>query len=604
VYQFIGKLSGINVLFDPDWRGVQIPVDLNGVTLMEALRITALQSHTFWRPVTPNTIYVAQDTPQKRRELEQNVVKTFYLANLSATTELQDVVNTLRTIMDQPAPKLIQVASQGAVVIRGTPDQVALAEKLVSDLDKARPEVIVEVAVMQITRQKIHDIGILPPTSATVQLQPNITTTNTTGTGTTSGTTSGTTTPTPGSINLNRLGNLGAKDFVVTIPQASANLLFTDSQTKLIQNPQIRALDGQKASLKIGERVPVATGSFSSSTAVVSALVNTQFQYIDVGVNVDITPTVHSGGEVTLKLAMDISAVDSHVSIGGIDQPVIGQRKIEHTIRLKEGEVNLMGGILEDQDIKSLSGYPWISSVPILKYLFSSEHSDKRQNEIVFALIPHIVRSQDLTSTNLRALDVGTASSIQLRPTAQPVAGPETPAPGGGAQPPATTPPPAGTPEPAPAPAPGASTAPAQPQGIALSFNPPRTSVRVGQTFMVDLVANGAQDLFSVASQLQYDSARLQLVNISNGGFMTQQGQQAVALVHRDEPASGMVQITANRPPNSGGVSGQGPVLTLTFTAKAEGQAGIAISRARLKDAGDRDISVSGTPAVVEINKK
>jgi general secretion pathway protein D len=107
-----------------------------------------------------------------------------------------------------------------------------------------------------------------------------------------------------------------------------------------------------------------------------------------------------------------------------------------------------------------------------------------------------------------------------------------------------------------------------------------------------------------VASQLQYDSARLQLVNISNGGFMTQQGQQAVALVHRDEPASGMVQITANRPPNSGGVSGQGPVLTLTFTAKAEGQAGIAISRARLKDAGDRDISVSGTPAVVEINKK
>src|SRR5205807_1640518 len=185
-----------------------------------------------------------------------------------------------------------------------------------------------------------------PPTSATVTLQPNVTQTTTTaqgnsGAGGTVTQTSGNSTN--GSINLNRLGNLNATDFQVTIPPATATLLFNDSQTKLIQNPQIRAVDGQKASLKIGERVPVATGSFQPGIGGVgiNPLVNTQFQYLDVGVNIDITPHVHAGREVTLKISMDISSVTGQSNIGGISQPIIGQRKIEHEIRLKEGEVNL-----------------------------------------------------------------------------------------------------------------------------------------------------------------------------------------------------------------------------------------------------------------------
>ena len=135
-------------------------------------------------------------------------------------------------------------------MVRGTPDQIALAEKLVGDLDKAKSEVIVEVAVMQISRDKIRTLGISPPTSASVALQNNINTT--TGTGTTTGAT--TTTGTPNQINLNRLGNLNATDFTVTIPAATATALFSDSSVKLIQNPQIRAVDGQKASLKIGDK--------------------------------------------------------------------------------------------------------------------------------------------------------------------------------------------------------------------------------------------------------------------------------------------------------------------------------------------------------------
>src|SRR6202030_3915927 len=211
IYQTVGQLAGINVLFDPDYTPRQIKVELNGVTLEEALQITALESKTFWRPVTLNTIFVAQDNPAKRKELEQSVLKTFYLTNLSAPTELQDVVNAIRAVLD--VQRVQQLLSQNALIVRGTPDQIALAEKLVEDLDKARPEVIIDIAVMQISKDKSRTLGFSPPTSATVALQSNInnTTTTTTSTGTT--TTPTTTGSSTGGINLNTLGNLNATDF-------------------------------------------------------------------------------------------------------------------------------------------------------------------------------------------------------------------------------------------------------------------------------------------------------------------------------------------------------------------------------------------------------
>ena len=215
----------------------------------------------------------------------------------------------------------------------------------------------------------------------------------------------------------------------MTIPAATANFLMSDSSSKLIQQPQIRASDGQKASLKIGERVPVATGSFQPGIGGVgiNPLVNTQFNYIDVGVNIDITPHVHGLDEVTLKLAMDISAVDSYQNIGGIQQPVIGQRKIEQEIRLKEGEVNILGGILENTQTKSLSGIPGLASDSALQVsVRRGEHKEVKDNEIVFILIPHIVRAQDLNDSNMKAIDVGTANTISLHhgmtPGARPAA--------------------------------------------------------------------------------------------------------------------------------------------------------------------------------------
>src|SRR5271165_139263 len=178
IYETIGKLAGINVLFDPDYTSRRIKVELNGVTLQEALEITALESKTFWRPVTPNTIFIAADTPAKRKELEQSVIRTFYLTNLSQQNELQDLVNIMRTLLD--TQRLQQFVSQQAIVIRGTPDQIALAEKLIDDLDKSRPEVVVDVVIMQVQRNKLRDLGITPPTTASVSLIDNTNTSTST----------------------------------------------------------------------------------------------------------------------------------------------------------------------------------------------------------------------------------------------------------------------------------------------------------------------------------------------------------------------------------------------------------------------------------------
>ena len=598
VYRTIGQLAGINVLFDPDYTPRPIKVELNGVTLEDALEITSLESKTFWRPVTPNTIFVAADNPAKRKELEQSVLKTFYLTNLSQPTELQDVVNAIRAVLD--VQRVQQLLSQNALVVRGTPDQIALAQKLVSDLDKARPEVVIDIAVMQVSKDRSRTLGLNPPTSATVQLQNNLNTTTTT--------TTGTTTPTSGTggINLNSLANLTAENFQVTIPAANLSAVMGASDTKLLQNPQIRALDGQKASLKIGDRVPVATGSFQPGIGGVgiNPLVNTQFQYLDVGVNIDITPRVHANGEVTLKMSMDVSAVTGQQNIGGISQPIIGQRKIEHEIRLKDGEANLLGGIMEDQQTKQLTGIPGLAQIPILKYLFGQTTQDHSENQIVFAIVPHIIRASDVNELNQRAIDIGTATSIELHRASRPATPNPTSATAQPGQNGSASIVPAGQAPSQPANRPqsiqpaGQNNSPGA--NASFLFDPPTVQTEKGNTFAVNLLISGAQNVYSVPVQLNYDPKMLQLVNVSNGGFLSQDGQ-VVTLVHREDESLGQSTITASRPSGAGGVSGQGAVVTVTFMAKTSGQTPLTITRGGARDPGLQAITVNGAQASVTV---
>lgn len=614
-YETIGKLAGINVLFDPDYTSRRLTIKLKSVSLQEGLDIVALESRTFWRPVTPNTIFVAQDTQAKRRELEQNVVKTFYLGNVSGPTDLQDIVNAIRTVLE--VQRIQQIPSQSAIVIKGTPDQLALASKMIDDIDKSKPEVIVDVWVAQVRRDKLRTLGITPPQTATVALQGTNTTTPTgTGTGTTTSSSSG-------PINFNDLQHLNSTNYAVSIDSVKAQALFSDADTKILQNPKIRATDNEKATLTIADKIPIATGSFGTplgiGTGVGSVGVNTQFTYTDVGVKMEITPRVHPDGQITLKTSMEISNLNGSQTIGGITQPIISTRKVEHTIRLMDGETNLLGGIMEVQDTSTTGGTPFLGQIPILKYLFSTTTKEHITNELVFLLVPHIVRKQELNDLNRRAFDVGTGSGIDLRMAGkQPTPSPATPAvvataapqqPAGPATPPrqpASTVPPQQTPaqQPPQNVAPQSTPAPQQtlkPGQVGLRLDPGTLQQQVGSTFSMTIALSHGEDIASVPIQISYDPRLFQFVKVTNGDFLAKDGQN-VALVYRDDATTGKLQITAQRTPGAQGISGDGTVFNLTFTAKSKGTGVISISVPGARNSKNQPMDVLGSQTTVTVN--
>lgn len=634
IYETIGKIAGINVLFDPDYTSRRLSVDLHDVSLQQALDIVALESRTFWRPVTPNTIFVAADNTGKRRELEQSVIKTFYLGNVATATDIQDVVNTIRTILE--VQRVQQVPSQNAIVVRGTPDQLALTQKIIDDVDKSKPEVVVDVVVAQVRRDKVRQLGILPPQTATVALQgTNTTTTTPSGSGSGTGTTTTTTSNGTG-LNFNDLQHLNSTNYSFTVSPLTAQAIFNDSNTKILENPQIRAADGIKASLNVGDRIPIATGSFGTPLGIgtgVGALgVNTQFQYIDVGVTIEITPHVHPDGEISLKATLTISNQTGTATIGGISQPIISQRKIDHEIRLKDGEANLLAGILEDQVTLNTAGWPFFSKIPLLKYLFSQEDKERHTNEVVFLLVPHIVRGQMLSRLNMKAVDVGTGTGIDLRPENKPANKPQPSNPA--ATPPSATAPtqpvvppstflppqqqaPATQPQTAapgqpqsivmtPSPAqPEASAtskpSPGTPGGLSLKLDPSAITPTLGSSFNVSVQLSGGQDIAGVSLQITYDPKVLQFVQVTNGEYLGRDGQSA-PVVNRNDPAAGTLTISAQRPAGAPGISGDGSVFNVMFAAKARGLSGIVIVGSGARTSQNQMLQAQGSQANVTVN--
>ncbi len=637
IYQAIGKAAGLNVIFDPDYTSRRIAVEFTNVSLDAALRILGTQAGTFYKPVTDNTIFVAQNNQQKRQQLDNVAVQTFYLSNAATQADQNELLTALRNVLSQDT-KIFLVPSQNAIVMRSTPDQLLLTQELLNNLDRPHSEVVVDVAVLEVNRERTRNLGItLPQTfSITPQIANGTTTATNTAAGTTTGNTVGTSTNTgtsgTTSLTLNSLRNLTGANFAVSLGQASVTALLNDSDTRILQNPRIRATDGQRAQLKIGQRIPIATGSFSSgaSTGIVSALVNTQFTYLDVGVNIDITPTVHADREITLKMTIDISNQANVVNISGVNQPIIGQRKIEQVIQLKEGEPSILAGILTRQESNQLAGTPGLSDIPILKRLFSTVSRDKTQDEVVFLLIPHIVREPLVTRMNTRAIDTGTGQSIELRREALP-----DPLPAADTSASMTTGAfqqqraPAGSPltaaqaasamigqvgnENTPAaqraqaalnnpvaamlPQQAAPTAGGTP--VSFTMTPTAASQTVGSTFQMAVVAAGAKDLYAVPVQVQFNPALLSLVNVDSGEFLGRDGQ-AVAVVHRDE-GNGLVTISVSRPPAVRGVDGQGSICVLTFKANAAGDATVSLSKVGAKDSAQTSLPAVGSSATVHI---
>ncbi len=411
VFDTIGKLAGLTVIYDPDFSPRRIAVDLNNLTLEQALEVTCLESKSFYKAITENIIMVIPDQAQKRHENEEEVLKTFYLSNTVTPQDLTEIVTGLRQFFD--LKRIQQVNSQNAIIIRATPDILTLVAKVLDDVDKAKPEVVIQVEVLEARTDRLRTLGVLPGQSASIAINPNATTT----------TGGSSTTTTTNNITFNTLKTLNANDYSVTLPNFTANAVMTDTFTKIIQNPEVRSIDGQEAILKIGDRIPIATGSFGTgvgvggvgTTGLVSPLVNTQFQYQDVGVQIHITSRVHPNHEISLKTKIEVSSVTGTSTTGGISQPIISQRIAEEEIRLMDGQANILGGLIQRTDSKTLNGWPGLAKIPVLRYLFSSDNVEHQEDEVLIVLIPHIVRLPEWTRENLRGIYSGSDQNIQVK---------------------------------------------------------------------------------------------------------------------------------------------------------------------------------------------
>jgi len=605
LFTTVGNLAGINVLFDPEFKPTandKQSIELTGVTLTEALDYLAIITKTFWKPLSANTIFVTQDTTTKRRDYEEQVMKVFYLTNVTTPQELQEIVTAVRSVAD--IQRLFVYNAQNAIIARGEADRIALAEKIIHDLDKPKSEVVVDVLVLQVSSDMTRTLGaalsslnipinfaprssISTPSSSTGTASTSTPTSNTTGTGTAStGTAS---TSTAASIPLAYIGKINTEDFSTVLPSGTLQAVLSDSGTHVLQSPELRSVDNQKATLKIGEKEPIASGSFQSGVAGVGVnpLVNTQFTFIDVGVNVDLTPKVHDNGEISMHVEVEISSVQSYVDLGGIQQPIIAQQKVIHDIRMKDGEVNLLAGLKQVQDSTTVSGIPGLSSIPVIKWLFSSKTISKSSQELVIALIPHIVRRPDYTEEEMRGIAVGNATVVKLNyaPEKQPAAEPAQKSavpPAAGTSPAGLVTPPAANPPAAPpvtapqANGPPSPTPPAPAAAPTVSFVPDHYETIMGQSFNVNLTMANATDLFSAPLQIKYDPKVLKLTDVVQGNLMSTDGQQAT-FTKNIQNDIGEADITLNRLPGTGGVTGSGMLVTLSFTTLARDTTSISV---------------------------
>ncbi len=586
MFETVGKLAGINVIFDPEYQqGAtrNYSVDLANTTLEESLEYLSLMTKSYWKPLSSNAIFVTNDNIAKRRDHEENVVRVFYLNNVNSIQELQEAVVTVRSALE--VRRMFTYNPQNAIVVRGTVDQMLLVEKLLADLDKPKAEIVIDVIVMETATGRTRDLIATLASGTTPGLNATIS-------------------PTLGGINavaakdavtsaltLPKLKNLTTKDFSVSLPSYLLSAVMADRSTSVKQSPQIRMADGMKGSLRVGDKVPTASGSFQPGigSVGVSPLVNTQFQMIEVGVNVDITPRVVSEDEVYMHVEIEISNVKERIDIGGIKQPVIGQRKVIDDLRVREGEMSIIGGLVQYQDNKTTSGVPGLMNIPGLRRLFSSESIDRSQSELVIALVPHIVRSSDITASNLKGVASGFDQVLRVQ---------QTPRKDSGA--PSTMP--AATPV-------DSGTAPQIPDGprmkpaaapVKLSFQPNGVVTKAGSPIVVSLHVEGADDLASTPMKIKYDPKRLKLDAVTPGAFLGSDGQRPnfKENVRNDD---GEATITLSRLPGSKGLTGTGAILGLTFTTLMPGNTTVSVLEPSLKTSEDRPVPANSPSLNVEI---
>ncbi|MBI2834782.1 MAG: hypothetical protein HYX76_10205 [Acidobacteria bacterium] len=413
VFTAFARFADINVVFDPAFRDSAITIDLRNSSFEDALTSVATSTRNFYRVTAPRTITIIPDSPGKRREYEEEVVRTFYLSN----ADLKETIDLLRIVVD--ARRVAPVAATNAITIKDTPERIEAAARVIRAIDKARPEVIIDVELLEVDRTRLREFGlqIASPGSAGVDVGVDVN---------------------KESLTVRDLRNITQSDiFVTNVPGLFYRLLKTDANTRILANPHLRTSEGLGAQARFGERVPVPVTTFSPLAAGgVAQQPITSFTYENIGVNIDITPRTHHNDDVSLALKVEVSSI---AGTGFAGLPTFGSRLINTTIRLRDGETNMLAGLIRDDERRVLSGVPGLSDVPVVGRIFGHNRKETQETDIILTLTPHIIRVLDLEESDLRPfrvgrdtsapmLEIGPPPEIQLpQPQPAPVKPPEKP---------------------------------------------------------------------------------------------------------------------------------------------------------------------------------
>jgi general secretion pathway protein D len=451
VFRAVAQFAGLNILFDPAFREETISADLRNMTLEEALASITSVTRTFYRVTSQKTVTIIPDTPQKRREYEDSIVQTLYLSN----ADLKEVIDLLRIVVD--VRQITGVTALNAVALQDSPEHIAAAARLIAAIDKARPEVIIDVELLEVDRSRLREYGlqIASPGSDGIS----------------------------GSLDVNRegltlqdLSNLTRADvFVTGVPGVYYRLLKNDSNTRILANPQLRTSEGIAAQAKFGEEVPVPVTTFAPiATGGINQQPITSFNYRNIGVNIDITPRTHHDDEVSLTLRIELTSFSGTATGVTAGLPTFASRQITSTIRLKDGQTNMLAGLIRDEERTVLAGVPGLSDIPLIGRLFARNRRESTQTDIILTLTPHIVRTLQVSEADLRPFRLGRGSgggaggTQRVEPPGDPRAPRDTPVGGIGGPEPQVAPPPA-FPQPLQPTVPGLTT----PPGTAVPITPP-----------------------------------------------------------------------------------------------------------------------------------
>lgn len=401
VYTAIARFADLSIVFDPSFRDQPVSIDLRNAPLDRALDTLSTSTRNFWRVTAPRSVAIIPDTPAKRREYEEEIVRTFYLSN----ADLKETIDLLRIVVD--ARRLSPISANNAITIKDTPERVAAAARIIQAVDKARPEVVIDVELLEVDRTRLREYGLqlASPSSA----QPiGI---------------DGAAGVNRDDLSLRDLRSLTQSDILLTnLPNLYYRLLKNDGSTRTLANPQLRATEGTAAQARFGERVPVPVTTFAPIAAGgVQTQPITSFNYENIGVNIDITPRTHHDDEVSLAVQIEVSSISG---TGFGDLPTFGSRSINTVIRLRDGETNMLAGLIRDDEREVLSGVPGLSDIPVLGRLFTHSRRQTQETDIILTLTPRIVRVLDLTEADLRPFRVGrdgAAPAIELEVPPQPL---------------------------------------------------------------------------------------------------------------------------------------------------------------------------------------